>query len=111
MAVGGLLVFDAEPPLTRAMVAERIAERIHLVPRLRQRLEEPPLGIANPVWTDDTGFDLDWHVRQASLPEPGGDAELGAFVGREFSHRLDRSRPLWEATLIEGLERRPHGRC
>ena len=93
-----------ERGLTRAMVRERIGERIHLVPRLRQRLEEPPLGLANPVWTDDTGFDLDWHVRQASLPEPGGDAELGAFVGREFSHRLDRARPLWECTLIEGLE-------
>jgi WS/DGAT/MGAT family acyltransferase len=104
MAVGGLLVFDAEPKLTRAMVAERIGERIHLVPRLRQRLEEPPLGIANPVWTDDTGFDLDWHVRQASIPAPGGPIEIGAFVGREFSHRLDRSRPLWEATLIEGME-------
>jgi WS/DGAT/MGAT family acyltransferase len=104
MAVGGLLVFDSEPPLTRAMVAARLAERIHLVPRLRQRLEEPPLGLANPVWTDDTDFDLDWHVRQASLPSPGGDTELGAFVGREFSHRLDRARPLWEATLIEGME-------
>jgi diacylglycerol O-acyltransferase len=103
MAVGGLLVFDAEPGLTRAMVAERIGERIHLVPRLRHRLEEPPLGLANPIWTDDTGFDLDWHVRQLSLPAPGGDAELGAVVGREFSHRLDRSRPLWEATLIEGM--------
>ena len=104
MAVGGLLAFEPEPPLTRAMVAARLAERIHLVPRLRQRLEETPLGIANPVWTDDTGFDLDWHVRQASLPAPGSDAELGAFVGREFSHRLDRSRPLWEATLIEGMQ-------
>ena len=104
MAVGGLLVFDAEPKLTRAIVAERIAERSHLVPRLRQRLEEPPLGIASPVWTDDTGFDLDWHVRQASLPEPGGASEIGAFVGREFSHRLDRSRPLWEATFVEGME-------
>ena len=103
MAVGGLLVFDPEPSLTRAMVATRIAERIHLVPRLRQRLEEPPLGLANPVWVDDRGFDLDWHIRQASLPEPGGEAELGGLVGREFSHRLDRSRPLWEATLIEGL--------
>ncbi len=103
MAVGGLLVFDAEPPLTRALVAERLAERIHLIPRLRQRLEEPPLGLANPVWTDDTGFDLDWHVRQASLPAPGGDAELSALVGQQFSHRLDRSRPLWEATFIEGL--------
>jgi diacylglycerol O-acyltransferase / wax synthase len=103
MAVGGLLVFDADRPLSRATVAARIAERIHLIPRLRQRLEEPPLGIANPVWTDDTAFDLDWHVRQSSLPHPGGDAELGRLVGREFSHRLDRSRPLWEATLIEGL--------
>jgi WS/DGAT/MGAT family acyltransferase len=107
MAVGGLLVVDADPPLTRAMVAKRIGDRIHLVPRLRQRLEEPPLGIANPVWADDTGFDLDWHIRQVSLPGTGGvesESELGALVGREFSHRLDRSRPLWEATLIEGLE-------
>jgi len=103
MAVGGLLVFESEPPLSRSTVAERIAERIHLVPRLRQRLEEPPLGLANPVWADDTNFDLDWHVRQVSLPDPGGDAELSALVGREFSHRLDRARPLWEATLIEGL--------
>ena len=101
MAVGGLLVF--EPGLTRAMVRERIAERLHLVPRLRQRLEEPPLGLANPVWVDDANFDLDWHVRQASLPEPGGDSEIGVLVGREFSHRLDRSRPLWECTLIDGL--------
>ncbi len=104
MAVGGLLVFDPEPPLTRAMVASRIAERIHLIPRLRHRLQEPGFGLVNPVWVDDTGFDLDWHVRQASLPPPGGEAELGWFVGREFSHRLDRSRPLWEATLIEGLQ-------
>jgi diacylglycerol O-acyltransferase / wax synthase len=101
MAVGGLLVFESG--LTLSMVRERIAERIHLVPRLRQRLEEPPLGLANPVWVDDTAFDLDWHVRQASLPQPGGDAEIGVLVGREFSHRLDRSRPLWECTLIEGL--------
>ncbi|HEY8625700.1 MAG TPA: wax ester/triacylglycerol synthase family O-acyltransferase [Solirubrobacteraceae bacterium] len=104
MAVGGLLVFDSTPQLTKAMLAERIAQRIHLLPRLRHRLEEPPLGLANPIWTDDVGFDLDWHLRQASLPRLGGEAELGAFVGREFSHRLDRSRPLWEATLIEGMQ-------
>ena len=106
MAVGGLLVFEADAELTLPLVRARIAERIHLIPRLRQRLEEPILGIANPVWVDDTGFDLDWHVRQASLHKPGGDAELGAFVGREFSHRLDRARPLWEVTLIEGLSGR-----
>jgi WS/DGAT/MGAT family acyltransferase len=104
MAAGGLLVFDPQPPLTRTLVMERLRDRIHLVPRLRQRLEEPPLGLANPVWADDPNFDLDWHVRQVSLPPPGGDAEVGALVGREFSHRLDRSRPLWEATVIEGME-------
>ena len=104
MAVGGVMVFERKPVLTRATVIERISERLHLIPRLRQRLEEPPLGIASPVWTDDVNFDLEWHVRQASLPKPGGEAELGQFVGREFSHRLDRSRPLWEITLIEGLE-------
>ncbi|WP_249009171.1 wax ester/triacylglycerol synthase family O-acyltransferase [Conexibacter sp. DBS9H8] len=103
MAVGGLLVFEAGAALTLAMVRARIAERIHLIPRLRQRLEEPIMGIANPVWVDDASFDLDWHVRQASLPRPGGPAELGAFVGREFSHRLDRTRPLWEMTLLEGV--------
>jgi diacylglycerol O-acyltransferase / wax synthase len=103
MTVGGLLVFEPEPRLTRAIVVRRLGERIHLIPRLRQRLEEPPLGLANPVWTDDVGFDLDWHVRQAGLAAPGGDAELGALVGREFSHRLDRNRPLWEATLIDGI--------
>jgi diacylglycerol O-acyltransferase len=103
MAVGGLMLFAPEPPLTRAIVAARLAERIHLIPRLRQRLEEPPLGLANPVWTDDTGFDLDWHVRQAGLPAEADDADLGALIGREFSHRLDRSRPLWEVTVIEGL--------
>jgi diacylglycerol O-acyltransferase len=103
MAVGGLLLFEPQPALTRAMVARRLGERIHLIPRLRQRLQEQPLGLANPVWTDDLGFDLDWHVRQAGLSSPGGDGELGALVGREFSHRLDRSRPLWEATLIQGM--------
>jgi len=109
MAVGGLLVFEPDATLTHAMVLERVRERIHLVPRLRQRLAEPPLGLANPVWVDDADFDLEWHVRQASLPQPGGDAELGGFVGREFSHRLDRTRPLWELTLIEGLERNCKG--
>ncbi len=109
MAVGGLLVFAPDPPLTRAMVATRIAERIHLIPRLRQRLQEPALGLANPVWVDDTSFDLDWHVRQAGLPPPGGERELGTLVGREFSHRLDRSRPLWEATVIEGMASRGTG--
>jgi diacylglycerol O-acyltransferase / wax synthase len=103
MAMAGVMVFDAGPGLGYIAVLERLRERLHLIPRYRQRLQEPPLGLANPVWVDDTDFDLEWHVHQATLPAPGGDAELAAYVARETSRRLDRSRPLWELHLVEGL--------
>jgi WS/DGAT/MGAT family acyltransferase len=103
MAVGGLLIFQAGASLTHQGVARRIAERIHLVPRLRQRLREPAMGVVNPVWVDDVDFDIDWHVRHTLLPAPGDRRELCAFVGRESSRRLDRTRPLWEITVIDGL--------
>jgi diacylglycerol O-acyltransferase / wax synthase len=105
MAVGGLLVLDRDERITRETLVQRIGERIHLAPRLRQRLDEPVMGLANPLWVDDRHFDIDWHVRSTSLPAPGSDADLGALVGREMSRRLDRSRPLWELTVIEGLHR------
>jgi diacylglycerol O-acyltransferase / wax synthase len=103
MAVGGMLVFERSPKLTREAIVERIAQRIHLVPRLRQRIEAPAMGLANPVWVDDHDFDLDWHVRHALLSAPAGHTELGAFVGREAARRLDRSRPLWELTVVDGM--------
>lgn len=109
MAVGGLLVFDSRPGVRRDAIAERIASRIHLVPRLRQRVASPALGLANPVWVDDHDFDLDWHVRTAALAPGAGEDELAALVGREMSRRLDRSRPLWELTVIEGLDGRRVG--
>ena len=108
MAVGGLLIFDAGPGVARDAIAARIAERIHLVPRLRQRLASPALGLATPVWVDDHDFDLDWHVRTAALPSPDDD-QIAALVGREMSRRLDRSRPLWELTVVEGLPQRRVG--
>lgn len=103
MAVGGVLVFDAHPGLAREAIVSRLTERLHLAPRLRQRLQAPALGLANPVWVDDLDFDPDWHVRHTALAAPGGDAELGILVGRELSRRLDRSRPLWEVTVVDGL--------
>ena len=99
MAVAGVLVF--EPGLTYERVAARVAERLHLVPRYRQKLEEAPLGLAAPVWVDDRGFDLHWHLRRATV---GGTAELPAYLAREMSRRLDRSRPLWELHVVEGLD-------
>ena len=73
------------------------------MPRYRQRLQSGAPGLAHPVWIDDDDFDLGWHVRRAALPAPGGDAALAQFVGQAMSRRLDRSRPLWELTVIEGV--------
>ncbi len=103
MAVAGLLVFEGGDGTSVAAVRRRLAERLHLVPRYRQRLADPAFGMANPVWVDDDGFDLDWHLRHARLPEPTRDA-LAAYVAREMSRRLDRTRPLWELHVVEGLD-------
>jgi WS/DGAT/MGAT family acyltransferase len=103
MAVGGLLLVEDGAGMRQEQVLERVRGRLHLVPRYRQRLQSSAAGLANPVWVDDDGFDLGWHVRRAALPAPGGDAGLAEFVGHELSRRVDRSRPLWELTVIEGL--------
>ena len=101
MAVGGLLVFEPGDGTAFDAVAERVAARLHLIPRYRQKLDPAPLGIANPMWVDDDGFDLHWHMRRASVSTRD---ELAAYVAREMSRRLDRSRPLWELHVIEGLD-------
>jgi WS/DGAT/MGAT family acyltransferase len=102
MAVGGVLVFESEIGYERLL--ERIGSRLHLVPRYRQRLQHAAPGITNPAWIDDDHFDLRWHVRVTRLSAPGTDAQLAELVGTEMSRRLDRARPLWEVTLVEGLE-------
>jgi diacylglycerol O-acyltransferase / wax synthase len=105
MHVGGVLVLDGR--VDRDTVARRIAERLHLIPRYAMRLDEAPLGLANPVWVEDDALDVERHVRRAALPSPGGDAELCELVGQVMSERLDRSRPLWQLIVVEGL---PDGR-
>jgi WS/DGAT/MGAT family acyltransferase len=108
MHVAGLCILD---PSTRPDgrlrikdVAEVILSRLHLVPRFRQKVASVPGNVARPVWVDDAGFDVDFHLRRAALPAPGGRRELADFVQRVHSRPLDRSRPLWEIYLIEGLE-------
>jgi diacylglycerol O-acyltransferase len=100
MAVGAALVFQGGPGLSYEAVRERLAARLHLIPRYRQKLIEAPLGIAGPVWADDEDFDLDWHLDHATLPSP--DA-LPDYLGREMSRKLDRARPLWELHIVDGL--------
>jgi diacylglycerol O-acyltransferase len=103
MAVGAALVFEAGPGLSYDAIVRRLEERLHLIPRYRQRLYEPPLGVTSAVWVDDEHFDIRWHVRHSTLPAPGTHVELEAFLGRELSRRLDRSRPLWELHVLDGL--------
>jgi diacylglycerol O-acyltransferase / wax synthase len=101
MHVGGVLVFDGT--VTREEVVRRLRERIHLIPRYAMRLDEAPLGIANPVWVDDEHYNPDRHVRRVALPSPAGREQLEELVGDLMSERLDRSRALWQLHVVEGL--------
>jgi WS/DGAT/MGAT family acyltransferase len=106
MHIGAILVFEPGPegaPSTAALCAQ-LDERLHLLPRFRDRLSERRTGgLRWPAWERDPGFDVAAHVRRAALPSPGGERELLDFAGDYWSHRLERGRPLWELTIIEGL--------
>jgi diacylglycerol O-acyltransferase / wax synthase len=103
MHVGGLMTFDDTPDFDPDRFAAQIGERLVGVPRYRQKIREVPGHLGLPVWVDDPGFELDYHVRRSALPAPGTDAQLRELVGRLMSRRLDRARPLWEIYLVEGL--------
>jgi WS/DGAT/MGAT family acyltransferase len=83
---------------------EQIRRRLHLVPRYRHKLAYTALDSGRPVWVDDPSFNLEFHVRHTALPSPGGWEQLQDLTARIFSQGLDRSKPLWEMWLIEGLE-------
>ena len=102
MHVGGVLILEAFAGGADAL-AELVAARLSLVPRYRQRVAEVPGHLANPVWVDDPDFDLAYHLRRSALPRPGTEAQLLDLVSRLTSRPLDRTRPLWEAYLVEGL--------
>jgi diacylglycerol O-acyltransferase / wax synthase len=103
MHVGGLSVVEGPPPDMDDFL-EGIRSRLHLVPRYRHKLAHTALDSGRPVWVDDPNFNLEYHVRHTALPAPGGQAELLRLVARIFSQSLDRSKPLWELWLVEGLE-------
>jgi WS/DGAT/MGAT family acyltransferase len=101
--VGAALILEGDPP-TLDELLEHVESRLALVPRFRQRVQATPLQITNPVWVDDPGFDLEWHVRHVALPRPGSTDQLRELVGRVMSTPLDLERPLWQLYLVEGLE-------
>ncbi|MGE0067823.1 MAG: wax ester/triacylglycerol synthase family O-acyltransferase [Solirubrobacterales bacterium] len=104
MHVGAILIFEGPPPKYVDLV-EHVRGRLSQVPRFRQKLVVPPLEAGRPLWADDVNFNLTYHIRHTALPEPGGEAQLKRLAGRVFSQQLDRSKPLWELWLAQGLER------
>lgn len=83
---------------------QKLAARLDRLPPLRWRTLATPLGLNHPLWIEDPDFDLDYHVRRAAIPAPGGSRELCSLVEEIASRQLDRNRPLWEVWMIEGLE-------
>jgi WS/DGAT/MGAT family acyltransferase len=105
MHVGGLTLLEGPPPTLEEFL-EQIRRRLHLVPRYRHKLASTHTALDNgrPVWIDDPNFNLEYHVRHTALPVPGDRKQLDNLTARIFSQQLDRSKPLWEMWLIEGLQ-------
>ena len=103
MHVGAIAVFEGPPPSYDEFI-EGLESRMHLVPRYRQKLAEPRFEMGRPFWVDDPNFNIDYHVRHTALPKPGSLDQLRHLAGRVFSQRLDRSKPLWELWLVQGME-------
>ena len=100
--IGGVATFPGPAPSYDEFV-ECLDRRLHRIPRYRQRVETVPLELGRPIWVDHEGFSCRFHVRHTALPTPGDDDALNRLVGRLMEHRLDRSRPLWEIWMVEGL--------
>jgi WS/DGAT/MGAT family acyltransferase len=103
MHIGGVLLFEGPAP-DYEQYLDHVRGRLHLVPRYRQKLATPPLEAGRPLWIDDRSFNLEYHIRHSALPAPGTEEQLFALAARINSQPLDRSKPLWESWLIEGLE-------
>jgi diacylglycerol O-acyltransferase len=109
MHVAAVFVFDGVAPPYEDLL-RAIDERLHVVPRYRQKLAHVPFGQGRPEWVDDPHFNARYHVRHSALPAPGGDEQLERIAARLFALPLDRTKPLWEMNLVEGLAPGPDGR-
>jgi diacylglycerol O-acyltransferase len=103
MHVASVSVFEGSAP-SHEEFRDHIESRLHLVPRFRQKLRFVPFGQGRPVWVDDPFLNLDYHVRQTALPAPGSEEQLRNLAARIFSQQLDRTKPLWELWMVEGLD-------
>jgi diacylglycerol O-acyltransferase len=99
-----VMIFEGPPPSYEDFL-DHVESRLHLVPRFRQKIATPPMQTGRPFWVDDPRFNIEYHVRHSALPAPGSEEQLRNIAGRLFSQQLDRSKPLWEVWLVQGLER------
>jgi len=106
MHIGSVSLFEGPAPPFEQL-QRMVAGKLRLVPRYRQKVRFMPLGAGTPAWVEDPHFSLDYHLRHTALPTPGSDDQLRALVGRVMAQQLDRSKPLWEIWMAEGL---PGGR-
>jgi diacylglycerol O-acyltransferase / wax synthase len=108
MHIGAALIFDPLPAGGTPEIAElreHMRARVGILPRFTEQLSAPHAGpLTWLTWEPAPALDLEAHVHHATLPAPGGEAELHEWLGDFWSHRLDRRRPLWEMTLLDGLE-------
>jgi len=103
MHIASVAIFEGPPP-PFADIVDMVAAKLDLVPRYRQRVRFVPFELGRPVWVDDPHFNIEYHLRHTALPSPGGESELRKLVGRVMAQQLDRSKPLWEIWVVEGLE-------
>jgi WS/DGAT/MGAT family acyltransferase len=104
MHIGSVAIFEGPPP-TYDEFAGMLASKLPRVPRYRQVVRFTPYGLGRPVWADDPGFNIGYHVRHTALAPPGGEGALRELTGRLMSQQLDRSKPLWELWVVEGLDK------
>ncbi len=103
MHIASVCIFEGPPPRFEDFLAT-VRAKMPLVPRYRQVVRKVPLQVGRPVWVDDPHFNIEYHVRHTALPSPGGEPELRKLVGRVMAQQLDRSKPLWEMWVVDGLE-------
>ena len=102
MHIGGCSVYEGQ--ISRATLLRLLEERLHLLPRYRQKVVCAPFGVAHPSWEDDPQFDLSRHVEEVTLPPPGDEQTLSTFGGQLFARPLDRAQPLWKLILVHGRQ-------
>jgi diacylglycerol O-acyltransferase / wax synthase len=103
MHIASVAIFESPAPSYEDLLG-MMRGKLPLVPRYRQVVRSVPLDLGRPVWVDDPHFNLEYHVRHTALPAPGGESELRRLVGRVMAQQLDRTKPLWEIWMVEGLE-------